>query len=54
MRGFEKAFVERTKKNFAAARHPWDKGVEKAVRQLAPNRFTDVTQILDRARAKPR
>ena len=48
--GFEKAFLERTKKNFKAARQNWNKKVENVVRQLAPNRFKDVTQILNHAR----
>ena len=52
--GFEKAFVDRTKKNFEAARQPWTKDVEGAVRQLVPNRFKDVTQILEQARQRRR
>lgn len=47
--GFEEAFVEHTRKNFVAAGRTWTEEVERRVRELAPNRWTDLTAILDGA-----
>lgn len=47
---FEDAFLERTKKNFAAAGQRWTKEIETAVRGLVPNRWQDITAILEGAR----
>jgi hypothetical protein len=46
---FVDAFVERTKKNFDAAKQPWTKDIEQAVRGLAPARFRGVELILSEA-----
>lgn len=52
LEGFEKAFLERTKKNFEAAKQPWNDQIETTVRGLVPNRYKDVVQILEHARRR--
>ncbi|MEN8377020.1 MAG: hypothetical protein ABFS34_16470 [Gemmatimonadota bacterium] len=47
--GFEEAFVEHAKKNFDAAGRRWTASIEEQVRDLVPNRWADVTAVLDEA-----
>lgn len=49
--GFAKAFVKETRKNFERVGRPWNTGVERVVRDLATNRWRDVTVVLEKARA---
>jgi hypothetical protein len=51
VRSFEKAFVERTKKNFAASRQAWTKDIEKVVRGLVPNRWGDIEHVIEESAA---
>ena len=50
--GFEEAFLEHTQKNFETAGQPWTEEIEGLVKSLVPNRWQDVTRILDEARAQ--
>jgi hypothetical protein len=43
---FGEAFLEETKKNFATAGQDWTGRIEEAVRQLIPNRWSDIERIL--------
>ena len=40
--------VERTKKNFDAAKQPWTDQVEEIVRGLIPNRWSNIERVLSR------
>jgi hypothetical protein len=44
---FEKVFVDRTEKNFTASRRAWTKDIEKLVRELVPNRWEDIQNVLE-------
>lgn len=46
---FGKAFLERTQKNFAAADRPWTDEIANIVRGLVPNRWKDVSAVLQKA-----
>ena len=43
---FGRAFVKHVKQNFEAARQPFTKDVEQAVRGLVPNRWSDIDKVL--------
>ena len=47
--GFEEAFVKHARRNFDAAGRPWSGEVEEQVRALVPNRWADLTAVLDEA-----
>jgi len=47
---FGREFVERTKKNVTELKKPWSKALEQAVRSAIPNRWRDITMVLDEAR----
>ena len=49
MKAFGTAFLERTKKNFTAAKQPWTKQIKKVVGDLVPNRWKDIERILAEA-----
>ncbi|MFN2383565.1 MAG: hypothetical protein ABR559_04805 [Gemmatimonadota bacterium] len=49
-RGFEDALVEHTRRNVAAANQEWSDEIERMVREIAPNRWRDITAILDESR----
>jgi hypothetical protein len=46
--------VERTKKNVVDLKKPWSKALEQAVRSAIPNRWRDITMVLDEARKAAR
>jgi hypothetical protein len=46
---FADAFIEHTRKNFETAGEPWSDEVEAMVRQVAPNRWDDISRVLDEA-----
>ncbi len=52
-RSFGTAFLERVKKNFEAARQPWNGQVEQTIRSLVPNRWKDVQKVLEEVAARP-
>jgi hypothetical protein len=43
---FAEAFLERTKRNFAAAKQPWTREVEQTVRNATPGRWADIQRVL--------
>lgn len=47
---FLRAFVEETRKNVIEGGGEWTESIESAVRDLVPNRWRDVTRILEEAR----
>lgn len=49
MKLFGEAFVERTRKNFEAARQPSTKPIQETVRTLVPHRWKDIERVLDEA-----
>jgi len=49
LRSFREAFLDRTKKNFAAANQPWTDQVQQAVQQIIPNRWNDIERVLSDA-----
>jgi hypothetical protein len=51
---FGREFVERTKKNVVDLKKPWSKALEQAVRSAIPNRWRDITMVLDEARKAAR
>jgi hypothetical protein len=46
---FADAFLDRTKKNFAALKRNWTKEVEQAVRSVIPGRWRDIQAVLQQA-----
>jgi hypothetical protein len=46
---FTEMFVERSKKNAQVMNVPWSKGMEDALRSLAPGRWQDITAVLNEA-----
>lgn len=53
LRSFGEAFLDRTKKNFAAANQPWTDQVRQAVQQIIPNRRTDIERVLSESERLP-
>ncbi len=51
--GFRNAFVDRTKKNFKAAKQNWSKDIERTVQGLVPNRWSDIEKILSESKTDP-
>jgi hypothetical protein len=47
--GFEESFVEHGRRNFEAAGREWTPEVEELAREIAPQRWLDVTQVLAQA-----
>ncbi len=45
-RGFTDAFIAHTKKNVEGAGQKWSKASEDTIRQISPNRWRDIAQIL--------
>ncbi len=52
-KGFGKAFLERTKKNFKSAGRPWTKDLQKLIEGIVPHRWTDIQKVLEQAAAEP-
>ncbi len=46
---FETEFLKHAQKNFAAAGQPWNREVEQAVRAVLPNRWQDISAVLQEA-----
>lgn len=49
LQGFETNFVEHTKKNLTAAGRQWTPDIEKLIRRVVPNRWSDIQQVLTEA-----
>ena len=50
-KSFAQHFLERTKKNLTDAKQPWTKETEIAITAVAPNRWRDITRVLQVAAA---
>ena len=50
---FGKAFIEHTKKNFAAAGRQWTRQIEDAVLGIVPGRWGDILKVLEAAAPEP-
>jgi hypothetical protein len=48
-RAFASAFTAYTRKNVSAAGHRWSREVEDAVREIVPNRWRDISRVLNEA-----
>jgi hypothetical protein len=54
LRGFERAFLDRTRENLRRMGQAWTGEIEKAVRSIVPGRWRDITQVLEEADLVPR
>ncbi|MBI1874546.1 MAG: hypothetical protein HYS05_11790 [Acidobacteria bacterium] len=51
VQAFTEHFVARTKENARQVKQPWTRGMEEQLRASVPNRWRDITAVLDEARA---